>query len=121
MVTHIQRKFPFLLQRRACKVLGQPRSTKRHHKGVSDFESRLVQRILDLAKAYGRYGYRQITTILRREGWRVNHKRIERIWSQEEASCSVVSQKDRYYRWLAKDKKWQNNEKTTQGKGTGPP
>jgi|TARA_Y100000031_G_scaffold123739_1_gene139204 transposase InsO family protein len=83
MVTHIQRRFPFLSQRRACKILGQPRSTQRHHKEVSDFESRLVQRIVDLAKAYGRYGYRQITAILRREGWRVNHKRIERIWRQE--------------------------------------
>ena len=69
MVTHIQRKFPFLSQCRACKVLGQPRSIQRNHKGVSDFESRLVKRILDLAKAYSRYGYRQIAAILRREGW----------------------------------------------------
>ena len=32
---------------------------------------------------YGRYGYRRITALLRREGWRVNHKRVERIWRQE--------------------------------------
>ena len=33
-----------------------------------------------LARAYGRYGYRRITALLRGEGWRVNHKRVERIW-----------------------------------------
>lgn len=33
-----------------------------------------------LACEYGRYGYRRITALLRRDGWRVNHKRVERIW-----------------------------------------
>ncbi len=41
------------------------------------------KRIIALAAAYGRYGYRRITALLRREGWRVNHKRVERIWRQE--------------------------------------
>lgn len=36
-----------------------------------------------MAKKYGRYGYRQITALLRNAGWRVNHKRVERIWRQE--------------------------------------
>jgi len=36
-----------------------------------------------LATRYGRYGYRRITDLLRAEGWRVNHKRVERIWRQE--------------------------------------
>jgi transposase InsO family protein len=36
-----------------------------------------------LAQEYGRYGYRRITALLRREGWQVNHKRVERIWRQE--------------------------------------
>jgi len=42
-----------------------------------------VARIIELAKQYGRYGYRRITALLRREGWRVNRKRVERIWRQE--------------------------------------
>jgi transposase InsO family protein len=42
-----------------------------------------VARIIDLACRYGRYGYRRITALLRREGWRVNHKRVQRIWRQE--------------------------------------
>ncbi len=33
---------------------------------------------------YGRYGYRRITALLNNEnGWRVNHKRVERIWRRE--------------------------------------
>ncbi len=42
-----------------------------------------MARIVDLAREYGRYGYRRITALLRREGWRVNAKRVERIWRQE--------------------------------------
>ena len=36
-----------------------------------------------LACQYGRYGYRRITILLRREGWEVNHKRVERLWRIE--------------------------------------
>ncbi len=39
--------------------------------------------ILRLALKYGRYGYRRITALLHAEGWRVNHKRVERIWREE--------------------------------------
>jgi transposase InsO family protein len=49
---------------------------------VRDDEPRLTQRIVQLASQYGRYGYRRITALLRREGWRMNHKRVERIWRQ---------------------------------------
>jgi transposase InsO family protein len=43
----------------------------------------LVKRIVELACQYGRYGYRRITALLKREGFDVNHKRVERIWRQE--------------------------------------
>ena len=39
--------------------------------------------MVELATRYGRYGYRRITILLRRDGWRVNHKRVERLWRQE--------------------------------------
>jgi putative transposase len=70
-------------ERRACQVLGQPRSTQRHVRKVSDDEERLVGQMVSLASQYGRYGYRRITALLRNDGWRVNHKRVERIWRQE--------------------------------------
>ena len=70
-------------ERRACRVLGQTRSTQRHRLGVPTDERRLVARIIELAKSYGRYGYCRITALLQREGWNVNHKRVERIWRRE--------------------------------------
>ena len=39
--------------------------------------------MVELASSYGRYGYRKVTALLQDEGWRVNHKRIERLWRQE--------------------------------------
>ena len=70
-------------ERRACKVLGQPRSTQRRQRGVPSDEPRLVQRMIELARQYGRYGYRRITAMLREEGFQVNHKRVERLWRRE--------------------------------------
>jgi len=70
-------------QRRACKVLGQPRSTQRYNVIISDEEKILVQRIVALARDYGRYGYRRIMALLRKEGWIINHKRMLRLWRQE--------------------------------------
>lgn len=48
-----------------------------------DDEVQLRSDIIRLASKYGRYGYRRITALLHVEGWRVNHKRVERIWREE--------------------------------------
>lgn len=39
--------------------------------------------LIELARRYGRYGYRRIAELLRRAGWVVNDKRVERIWRRE--------------------------------------
>lgn len=70
-------------ERRACRVLGQSRSTQRHRALPPEDEPRLVTRMVEFAMAYGRYGYRRVTALLRWEGWRVNHKRVERLWRRE--------------------------------------
>jgi len=70
-------------ERRACQVLSQPRSTQRHVRKVPEDEELLVEQVIALASQYGRYGYRRITALLRNEGWRVNHKWVEKIWRQE--------------------------------------
>ena len=70
-------------ERKACEVIGQPRSTQRYDKQVPDDEELLRQRIIELASEYGRYGYRRVTALLRNEGWIVNHKRVQRIWREE--------------------------------------
>ena len=38
---------------------------------------------MELARQYGRYGYRKIAELLRRAGWLINDKRVERIWRRE--------------------------------------
>jgi len=43
----------------------------------------LIRRIHELAIRHGRYGYRRVTVLLRREGWKVNRKRVHRIWKSE--------------------------------------
>ncbi len=70
-------------ERRACRVLGQSRSTQRRTPQVPDDEPRLVNQMVELATQYGRYGYRKVTALLRDDGWRVNHKRVERLWRRE--------------------------------------
>jgi len=65
-------------------VLGQHRSTQRHVPTGRDDEERLTADIVELARQYGRYGYRKIAELLRSSaGWVVNDKRVERIWRRE--------------------------------------
>ena len=64
-------------------MLGQHRSVQRDVPRVADDAAALRESIIALARQYGRYGYRRITALLRAEGWRCNHKRVERIWRAE--------------------------------------
>ena len=81
-MTHVQGKLG-VTERRACRVLGQSRATQRRVLRIAADEPSLVRRIVELATEYGRYGYRRITALLRREGWRVNTKRVARIWREQ--------------------------------------
>jgi transposase InsO family protein len=70
-------------ERRACKVLRQPRATQRYLPSVREDEAPLTGRIIELACLYGRYGTPRIEALLRWEDWGVNHKRLERIWREQ--------------------------------------
>lgn len=70
-------------ERRACKVVGQHRSTQRHVAVPSDFEARLVKAMNKLAETHPRFGYRMVHAMLVEDGWAVNRKRIERLWRLE--------------------------------------
>jgi hypothetical protein len=70
-------------QRLACRVLDQHRSTQRRAVETAEDEAAPRAAITDLAKRFGRYGYRRITALLRAQGWSCNHKRVERIWRAE--------------------------------------
>jgi putative transposase len=81
-VQHVKAEFG-VSERRACAALGQHRSTQRKAAKGRDDEAALTADIVELAKAYGRYGYRRITALLRHAGWAVNAKRVQRIWRRE--------------------------------------
>ena len=64
-------------------MLRQHRSTQRKlPRGRAD-EDRLVADMIELARQYGRYGYRRIAALLRDAGWQANDKRVERLWRRE--------------------------------------
>lgn len=70
-------------QRRACRVLDQPRSTQRYSLRVPDDEPLLLAAMHALVRQHPRYGYRMIWAKLRLDGWRVNRKRVYRLWKRE--------------------------------------
>jgi transposase InsO family protein len=67
-------------ERRACRVVGQPRATQHRRPVRRGDEARLTDRILQLVGLHPRFGYRRIWALLVREGWRVNRKRVHRLW-----------------------------------------
>ncbi len=69
-------------ERRACRALGFPRSSQRYQ-SRRDPQDDLRVRLRDLAAARVRYGYRRLHVLLRREGWKVNHKRVYRLYTEE--------------------------------------
>ncbi|WP_298922662.1 IS3 family transposase, partial [uncultured Roseobacter sp.] len=81
-INHVRRQFK-VSERRVCRVLGQHRSTQRRlPRGRAD-EERLVADMIELARQFGRYGYRRVAALLREAGWQINDKRVERLWRRE--------------------------------------
>ena len=63
--------------------MGISRSSFRYQSGPKDDEAELRLAMIKLAKRYGRYGDRKIAALLRMEGWKINHKKVERLWREE--------------------------------------
>jgi len=80
-VWHTQRVLE-VSERRSCQVLGQARSTQRYEFKRWDLDQQLVGRMDELRRERPRYGYRRIWRALVREGWRVNLKRVHRLWKE---------------------------------------
>jgi transposase InsO family protein len=70
-------------ERWACRLVNQPRGTQRHQLTQREDEDALTRAIVEFASQYGRYGYRRITALLKRDGWQVGKDRVERIWRRE--------------------------------------
>jgi putative transposase len=63
--------------------MGQPRSSQRYEGRKAHRDRALVERMIELSRKNPRYGYRRVWAMLRREGWRVNRKRVHRLWRKE--------------------------------------
>ena len=72
-----------MTERHACQLLGQWRGTQRYEPIQRNDEDALTRAIITLASRYGRYGYRRITALLKRAGWRVGKDRVQCIWRRE--------------------------------------
>jgi putative transposase len=69
-------------ERQACQVIQIGRSSYRYQH-IRDEQVPLRMRINEIARVRVRYGYKRIYVLLRREGWRINHKRVYRIYCEE--------------------------------------
>ena len=79
-------------ERRACRLAGVARSSFRYRSVAAD-QTALRLRLRDLAASRVRYGYRRLHILLRREGWRVNHKRVYRLYREEGLGIRVKRRK----------------------------
>ena len=78
-----------------------------------------MNKMVELASKYGRYGYRRITAMLRQKGWQVNHKRGERLWRIEGLKVPQKQPKRRRL-WLnggscVRQKGWQHKNHKSGG------
>ena len=80
VVQHLREDF-VLSERRACALAGQHRSTERHRSRKREIPG-LESRLLEHAAERPRFGYKRLTTLLRRDGFAVNHKRIYRMYRE---------------------------------------
>ncbi len=70
-------------ERRACKVVGQPRSTQRYEADDDAEEDRLRRELREISRQRPRAGHRMAARCLRRGGWQVNDQRVQRIWREK--------------------------------------
>jgi putative transposase len=93
-VIHVVEKLE-VSQRRACRVLEQHRSAQRYEPRIADDEPRLIRDMYELVRRFPRYGYRRIWDELCKLGWRVNIKRIFRLWRKESFKVARKQRKKR--------------------------
>ena len=70
-------------ERRACRLLNQPRTTQRYTPKSDVSEEKIVKSMHEIASKHPRYGTPRVARLLRDEGWEINHKRVERLWRRE--------------------------------------
>jgi len=82
-------------ERRLCQVLGQSRSTQRYRRQQPDADRRLIDEMRRWCDWHPRFGSERVHQMLLGSGWRVNFKRIHRLWKQEHLQVPVKQRKRR--------------------------
>jgi putative transposase len=80
-VAHLSQHFQ-VSQRRACQGINADRTSMRY-RSVRPDDADLRTRLRELAAVRRRFGYRRLLILLRREGTRVNHKKLRRLYREE--------------------------------------
>ena len=91
---HLHKSFR-VSERRACRVVDQPRSSQRHVSTKAGKDVAILKRMTALSRENPRYGYRRIWALLRREGWAVNKKRVQRLWREADLKVPAKQHKRR--------------------------
>lgn len=81
--------------RTVCKAIGLNTSSYYYTKITGEFEKRLIKELHLLAEKHPRFGYRRMTTMLNRNGWHVNKKRIQRLMRIEGLKIKRKAKKER--------------------------
>ncbi|MBX3356585.1 MAG: hypothetical protein KF724_12885 [Phycisphaeraceae bacterium] len=82
-------------ERRACRVVGQHRSTHRRPAPVNPYRDRLLSRMRERAVANPRRGRRHIVDLLHQEGWAIGTRLMKRLWRVEGLPVSQNRRKRR--------------------------
>ena len=75
-------------ERRGCRLISLNRKSCRYQKRLSTDED-LIQRLRQLAVEHPRFGYRRVHALLRRENFKINLKRVYRLWKQLDLSLPL--------------------------------
>ncbi len=78
---HLQQSF-CVSERRACRVVGQPRSSQRYVSAKVGKDVALVERMVALSIENPHYGYPRMWALVGGEGWTVAKKRVQRLWRE---------------------------------------
>jgi putative transposase len=70
-------------ERRACRYVGQHRSTQRHEAVVAGDDAVLRCELRRISRQRPRWGYRRAHQLLLEQGWQINRKRTQRLWREE--------------------------------------
>ncbi len=84
-----------LSQRRSCELAGLSRSCLTYQKRPND-DAQIIALLREYAQAEKRAGYWRAYCHLRQQGWRINHKRVQRLWQMTKLQVPTRKRRRRH-------------------------